>query len=264
MSARLASPICHFISAGLAVFFQHYRFNYLILLLMMWISSLAHAGSFSVSPLRIELSTSDTTRVINLQNLEAKPVTVQLQVMAWSHKDGVDQFTPTRDVIVTPQIFYLKANGLQIIRAGLLRKPDANIELSYRLFIEEIPAPPPADFKGAQLALKVTLPVFIMPEKTARPKLEFQAAVEPDGKVKVRIVNHGQAHAQIQQMMIFSRENSEKSLARHDKSVYILPGQERNLLLKTDARNLSTTDRFYISATTRHGPIESHASAGPP
>jgi fimbrial chaperone protein len=264
MSARHANPVCHFMPVGLAGFFMLWRFEYLILLLLIWMTPLTYAGSFSVTPLRIELSRSETTRIINLQNIEAKPITVQLQVMAWSQKDGVDQFAPTRDVIVTPQVFHLKANGLQIIRAGLLRKPDANDELAYRLIIEEIPAPPPADFKGAQLALKVTLPVFIAPEKTPNPKIEFQTAVESDGKLKVRIVNRGQAHAQIQKMTVYAKDKSEKSLASYEKSIYVLPGQERHLLLKTDARDLAGIDKFFISATTRHGAIESHASPGPP
>ncbi len=264
MSARHASSLYVFMPAGMAGFFMSWRFEYLILLLLLWMPHPAHAGSFSVTPLRVELSKSETTRIINLQNLDDKPVTVQLQLMAWSHKDGVDKLTPTRDVIVTPQVFQLKANGLQIIRAGLLRKPDVDEESSYRLIIEEIPAPPPADFKGAQLALKVTLPVFVMPEKTSRPRLEFQTAVEPDGKLKVRIVNRGQAHAQIQQMTVFANDRSEKSMARHEKSIYVLPGQERNIFLKTDARDLAGIDKFFISATTRHGSIESHASAAPP
>ena len=264
MSTRHASLLSHFMHAGLAGFFIHTRLKYLVVLLLAWIPLLTNAGSFSVSPLRIELSKSDTTRIINLQNLEAKPVTVQLQVMAWSHKEGADQFAPTRDVIVTPQIFHLKGNGLQIIRAGLLRKPETHEELSYRLIIEEIPAPPPAEFKGAQLALRVTLPVFIAPEKVPNPKIEFQTFVEPDGRLKVRIVNHGQAHAQIQKMMIFGKEKSEKSLATHEKSIYVLPGQERNLILKTEVHDLVGIDKFFISATTRHGPIESYASADPP
>lgn len=264
MSARHASSFCHVMPAGLAGFFTFCRLEYLALLLLVWIPPIANAGSFSVSPLRIELSKSETTRIINLQNLEAKPVTVQLQVMAWSHKDGADQFTPTREVIVTPQVFQLKPNGLQIIRAGLLRKPDTHEELSYRLIIEEIPAPPPPDFKGAQLALKITLPIFITPEKTPSSRLEFKTSVETDGNLKVRIVNHGKAHAQIQQMMVFAIRKSDKSLARHEKSIYVLPGQERNILLKTDVRDLAGIDKFFISAITRHGPIESYASAGPP
>lgn len=264
MSARHASPACNCMPAGRAGFFMPWRLEYLFLLLLLWVPYLTYAGSFSVMPLRVELSKSETTRIINLQNLEDKPVTVQLQVMAWSHKDGVDKLIPTRDVIVTPQVFHLKANGLQIIRAGLLRKPESDEELSYRLIIEEIPAPPPADFKGAQLALKITLPVFIIPEKASSPKIEFQTAIEPDGKLKVRIVNRGQAHAQIQQMMVFAQGKSEKSLASHEKSLYVLPGQERNILLKTDARNLAGIDKFFISATTRHGTIEAHASLGPP
>ena len=223
-----------------------------------------HAGSFSVSPLRIELSKSESTRIINLQNLESKPVTVQLYVMAWSHKDGIDQYTPTRDVIVTPQVFHLRANGLQIIRTGLLRKPDVNEELSYRLFIEEIPEPPAADFKGVQLALKISLPIFLAPEKTSPHSLEFQTEIQADGKLKLTIVNSGQVHTQIQKIAVLAQENSEKFIAIHEKSLYVLPRQERHLLLKTDNHDFSSNEKFYIRATTRTGQVDSYAIAAPP
>ncbi len=227
-------------------------------------TNFVHAGSFSVTPLRIELSKSESTRIINLQNLESKPVTVQLYVMAWAHKDGNDQYTPTRDVIVTPQIFHLRANGLQIIRAGLLRKPDVSEELSYRLFIEEIPEPPASDFKGVQLALKISLPIFVAPEKTSPSSLEFHTEIQQDGKLKLKIVNASQTHVQIQKLEVFTQEKDQKSIAVHEKLLYVLPRQERNILIKTDTRDLSFNEKFLIRATTRTGQVESYANAGPP
>ncbi len=47
--------------------------------LLIWVPQLVNAGSLSVTPLRIDLSKAESTRVINLQNLESKPVTVQLK-----------------------------------------------------------------------------------------------------------------------------------------------------------------------------------------
>ena len=237
---------------------------FLAALLLIGFLNFVHAGSFSVTPLRIELSKSESTRIINLHNLESKPVTVQLYVMTWSHKDGNDQYTPTRDVIVTPQIFHLRANSLQIIRAGLLRKPDVSEELSYRLFIEEIPEPPVADFKGVQLALKISLPIFLAPEKISQPSLEFHAEIQQDGKLKLKILNTSQTHTQIQKLAVFTQEKDQKSIAVHEKSLYVLPGQERNILLKTDARDFSFNEKFLIRATTRTGQVDSYASAGPP
>jgi len=237
---------------------------FLAALFLICLSNFVHAGSFSVTPLRIELSKSESTRIINLQNLESKPVTVQLYVMAWSHKDGNDQYTPTRDLIVTPQIFHLRANSLQIIRAGLLRKPDVSEELSYRLFIEEIPEPPAADFKGVQIALKISLPIFVAPEKTSSSSLEFYTENQPDGKLKIKIVNTSQSHTQIQKIAIFKQEKDQKIIAVHEKSLYVLPGQERQILLKTDTRDFSANEKFFIRATTRTGQVNSYASAGPP
>lgn len=264
MSTCLARKVFCLMPAGQAGFLFNLRIEYLILLALICMPALVYSGSLSVTPLRVELSKSESTRVINLQNLESKPVTVQLQVMAWSQKDGVDHFVPTRDVIVTPQVFQLNANSLQIIRAGLMRKPDVHEELSYRLFIEEIPEPPPPNFRGAQLALKVSLPVFITPEKTPIQKLEFQTSVQVDGKLKVTIVNHGQAHAQLQKMAIFAADKSEPSLVTFEKLLYVLPGQEKHVLLKSEARDLSVVKQFFISAITRHGPVESHVSTGSP
>ena len=233
-------------------------------LLLIWIPGLVSAGSFSVTPLRVELSKSEPTRIINLQNLDPRPVTVQLQILAWSHRDGTDHFIPTRDVIVNPQIFHLKANSLQIVRAGLIRKADTDEELSYRLFIEEIPEPPTADFKGAQLALKISLPVFVASEKNAKPNLEFHSMLQNDGNLKMKIVNTGKAHTQIQAIDLFSDEKNEQRIARHEKSLYVLPGQERNVLLKINNHELSSVEKFFIRATTRDGKIVSYASAGPP
>jgi fimbrial chaperone protein len=232
--------------------------------LLIWVPQLVNAGSFSVTPLRIDLSKAESTRIINLHNLESKPVTVQLQILSWSHKDGADQLTPTRDVIVTPQVFHLKPNSLQIIRAGLLRKPDANEELSYRLIIEEIPEPPSADFTGAQLALKITLPIFVAPEKASKPQLEFQSTVQAEGKLKVRILNRGKVHSKIQQLVIFAEGKAEKILAKHEKSLYVLPGQARNILLKTEAHVLSDSDKLIIRATSNNESMDFYASAGPP
>ena len=232
--------------------------------LLIWLPQLVNAGSFSVTPLRIDLSKAESTRVINLQNLESKPVTVQLQILSWSHKDGTDQLTPTRDVIVTPQVFHLKPNSLQIIRAGLLRKPDANEELSYRLIIEEIPEPPSADFTGAQLALKITLPVFVAPEKISKPQLEFQSFVEADGNLKVRILNHGKVHTKIQKFFIFAEGKAEKILATYEKPLYVLPGQVRNIFLKTEARVFSGADKLIVRATSSNESMDFYASAGPP
>lgn len=232
--------------------------------LLIWVPQLVNAGSFSVTPLRIDLSKAESTRVINLHNLESKPVTVQLQILSWSHKDGTDQLTPTRDVIVTPQVFHLKPNSLQIIRAGLLRKPDATEELSYRLIIEEIPEPPSADFTGARLALKITLPVFVAPEKISKPQLEFQSFVDTDGKLKIRILNQGKVHTKIQQFVIFAEGKAEKILAKYDKSLYVLPGQVRNILLKTEDRVFSGTDKLIVRATSSNESMDFYASAGPP
>jgi fimbrial chaperone protein len=236
----------------------------LLIVFLIWGPQLVNAGSFSVMPTKIDLSKAESTHAINLHNLESKPVTVQLQILAWSHKDGTDQLTPTRDVIVTPQVFHLKANGLQIIRAGLLRKPDTNEELSYRLIIEEIPEPPSADFTGAQIALKISLPVFVRPEIISKPQLEFQYFLQNYEKIKIKILNRGKVHTQIQNFFIFEEGKEKNILAKHEKPLYVLPGQERNIFLKTEAMLLPIADKLISRAKTSGESMDFYVSAGSP
>ena len=65
----------------------------------------ALAGTFSISPLRVELSASAQTGALTIRNQDAAPVVVQAEAVLWQQSDGQDQLTPTRDVLVSPAVF---------------------------------------------------------------------------------------------------------------------------------------------------------------
>ena len=84
----------------------------------------ALAGSFSVNPVRVELSAQRSSAVVQVENTGSGEVTVEARTFAWAQPDGKDQLSTTREVIVTPQVFRLKAGATQLLRIGALRKPD--------------------------------------------------------------------------------------------------------------------------------------------
>ena len=106
------------------------------------------AASIGVSPVRATLSASQKTETITVRNTGSELMSVQLEVMSWSQQDGEDVFTATREVLANPPIFTVPPGGSQLIRAGLRRAPDARRELTYRIFLQELPPPPSPDFNA--------------------------------------------------------------------------------------------------------------------
>jgi fimbrial chaperone protein len=89
----------------------------------------ALAGSFSVNPVRVELSAQHSSAVVQVENTGSSEVTVEARIFAWVQPDGKDQLSTTREVIVTPQVFRLKTGATQLLRIGALRKPDQSKEM---------------------------------------------------------------------------------------------------------------------------------------
>jgi fimbrial chaperone protein len=100
-------------------------------------------------------------------------------------------------VLANPPIFTVPPGGSQLIRAGLRRPPDARRELTYRIFLQELPPPPNPDFSGAKMLMRVSLPVFVVPALAAEPVLRWKAAHTSDGALKISLTNIGNAHVQI-------------------------------------------------------------------
>ena len=112
------------------------------------VANVVNAATLGVSPVRVTLSDKQKMDTITVRNDGAEPVSMQLEVLNWSKEDGEDVFTPTRELIVNPPIFTIPAGSSQLLRVGLRSTPDAQRELTYRIFVQELPPPPSPDFNG--------------------------------------------------------------------------------------------------------------------
>lgn len=226
------------------------------------------AGSFSVNPTRVELSKSVPSAIIEVRNASSTDTTVQLHGVLWSQEGGEDQIKATRDIIATPQIFNLRAGGRQIIRVGFLKKPDASLESSYRLILEEIPPPPDPEFRGLQVALKISLPVFVKPESAASADLKIglddhrSTEQGKQGEIRLNLHNQGLAHAQLLSLKIFGADSSKALIANYEKSTYLLPGQRKTLGIST--KMPIPEEGLLIKVQTYSGMMEFHAKPGAP
>jgi fimbrial chaperone protein len=195
------------------------------------VSEPAMAGSFSVNPVRLTLSAKQSAGVLTLRNNGAQPGVVQLEVVSWSQQDGQDITAPTREILATPPIFTVPAGGSQIVRVGLRKPPDARREVTYRLVLHEVPPAPSTDSSGLQVALRFSVPVFVLPAVPATAELVWEATRTPQGTLHIKLSNSGNAHIQIINFTLSPRDSSE-SLAEQSGAAYVLPNQSHDWIVK--------------------------------
>ncbi len=222
------------------------------------------AADLGVEPISIELSPDQQTAAIKITNGSDQPTSIQLQAVAWSQLDGKDVYTPTRELLVAPPIITLAPNSEQIIRTALRRQADPVNELAYRIFLQELPAPPPPGFRGLQVALRIGLPVFVKPQQgKAVPKMLWSVARAPENSLKVTLQNQGNAHVQVSDFAFYV-PGSDRPIAGESGSSYALAGQTRTWLLKADASAKTAGGRLRLKAYTDAGEVDVELGLGTP
>jgi fimbrial chaperone protein len=164
--------------------------------LLLTMATQAVGGAFAVAPIRVELRPGQGAAELTVHNETDAATLIQVRAVSWSQQDGAEQFADTRELLITPPVFTLPANGEQIIRLALRRKPDPAHELSYRIFVQEVPAAAAPDARQLTVALRISLPVFVQPAST-RPDLQWTSKWLPDGRLELDASNQGGMHLQI-------------------------------------------------------------------
>jgi fimbrial chaperone protein len=216
----------------------------------------ALAGSFTISPLRVELSAQAATAALTVRNEEDTPALIQADTLAWSQPGGEEKLEPTHDVLVSPTVFTLPPKGTQLVRVALRREADASRELSYRLFLQEVPPEASPDFKGLRVALRLSVPVFVLPAADAKPALEWSATRNAEGAIVLRAENKGNAHARVLSLTLTPGSGQGATL-QDSVATYVLPGQYRTWTLKNNdkTRDESTASAasYRLKANTERG-----------
>jgi fimbrial chaperone protein len=217
-------------------------------------SAASYAGSISVSPVRIDLSTAQRSVALNVHNDGDQSAVVQTQLMSWTQAQNEDRLEPTNDVIASPPIFTIGPGASQIVRVALRRAPDAARETPYRILLNEVPGPPQPGFTGAQFALKISLPIFVAAAAATSPLLQWSAVRGADGGVSLALVNAGAKHIQIQRIELAGPAG--EADAKFAGLLYVLPGQRRSVTLKPEPGRTIANGRIRIKAQTDAGPLD--------
>lgn len=198
------------------------------------LSAPAAASTFNIAPIRVQLSAAHRTGVLTLTNADDEPVVVQVHLVAWSQQDGEERLDETREMLVTPPVLQIPANGAQVIRVALRREPDPARELSYRVILEEVPQAAPDSAIGLRVALRLSVPIFVAPiQGSPNADLAWETRRLADGKIEVAASNRGTGHVQVSGFDLQMAGAGEPLRAVGAK--YVLPGSRMTWTLTPDA-----------------------------
>jgi fimbrial chaperone protein len=180
----------------------------------------AHAGSFTVNPVTIDLPADRKAASLSVKNSGAAPVSIRVRTLAWTQAEGLDVRTPTSNVIASPPIFTIAPGKTQIVRIGL--KSPAGPR-AYRVVLEEIPRDKPLE-KGIQVNLRLDLPLYLQPRGGGKADVSWRAWRDPAGQIIVEGSNKGSSHLQVTELS--TEQGGKKHLLSQQMGV-VLPGSAR-------------------------------------
>lgn len=193
------------------------------------VASGACAGSFTANPVRLTLPAGIGSTSMLLENTGDQPVLVQAELMAWSQQNGKDVLAPSQDLVVSPPIFKVAPGAAQTVRIGLLKPASPDREVAYRLFLQEVAQPPAPGETGVSVALRLGLPVFVLPRGGGTPQLAWRAKATAS-TIDLTLANTGNAHVQAIDCKLFGSDGS--LLGEQQLAAYVLAGQTRSWVVK--------------------------------
>ena len=229
---------------GLALLFS--------IIIALSVNAVSMAGTFSVSPVRVNLSAQQKVASLTVLNQGQEATTIQLEVLAWSQdQDGKDVFEPTKNILANPPVFTIAPNSSQVIRLGLRKPALGQSEESYRLFLQEVPPPPKEGFNGLSIALRLSIPVFVQPNEPIKTSLEWRLKSTNDG-LKLLADNQSQGHIQVLSVLLTPEQ--QESFANQSLTNYLLPQQKREWLIKD--KHLAVGTPVMLKAQTDRGELK--------
>jgi fimbrial chaperone protein len=191
----------------------------------------AIAGRFSVAPIRVDFGGGVRIGAVTVTSEDDHPLVFRNTPSIWTQNaDGVDVYTPTSDLVVTPPLLRVEAGEPRIVRIGTLREP-GDIERSYRVFLEEqAPANPEGGNATIAVVIKFGVPVFVAP-RTERIAGSAEIVERKPGRITLQVKNTGNVHFNVETITANGVAVKEVS------SWYVLPGATRryDLAIPPDA-----------------------------
>ncbi len=215
------------------------------------------AASLRISPIGLDLASSERAGSMTLVNTGADPVNLQLRIFKWTQVNGEEVLTPTTEMLVSPPATSIPPGASYTVRVARESNAPVHDELSYRVFIDELPKPvdPRTLGQGVSMVLRTSLPVFVVDPK-AFAKLTWRVWEDADG-LHAEATNSGQRHAKIVGLTV-RPESGAPLVFGAGLNGYVLSGSHKrfDLKLKPGTKPLATGEAVKLTASDGGQAIE--------
>lgn len=202
------------------------QFSLLTLLALNLEPQPAGAAALRISPIGVDIRSDERAAAVTIFNSDNEPVTLQVRLFKWGQVDGEDRLEPATDLIASPPSLKIEPNKSFTLRVARTSTGAVAGELSYRLFIDELPKPidPRAVSQGVRMVLRTSMPVFVV-DKTAIARLAWRVWEDKDG-IHAEATNSGLRHAKIGGLRLELADGSVLTLAQ-GLAGYVLAGSTK-------------------------------------
>ena len=215
------------------------------------------AASFQTTPVSVEIRAPGSVSNVTIKNEADAPLRAQIRVFRWSVVDGKEKLEPATDVVASPPMAMVAALSEQVIRLVRVSKAPVSGEENYRILVDEIPDPAKRKIGHVNVALRYSIPVFVMPAAVAEPQLAW--SVQQVGSERfIAVTNTGGRRVKISNLQVKDASGASVSLGE-GLNGYVLARSSMRWVLPSKAAKLGLNGPVAISANGDTGPINAQA-----
>jgi fimbrial chaperone protein len=215
----------------------------LVFFVFVFLSSSSFA--VTISPTVIDINSNHKIVTLTFINDTGRDINIQSSALTWKQINGKDVYSPTNDLIIVPAIVTIVAGKSQNFRVTKRVLDNAEVEQSYRLYLEDI-TPEFKDPKntdpGIFFKFNQNLPVYYYTGKStgSQNSLKVSTCTADSKQTCIRIDNAGSIRAILNNITFKSPDDKQASNVDANVNGTILSNSWREFRFNTPANKSNT------------------------
>jgi fimbrial chaperone protein len=200
------------------------------------------AGSFAVTPIRLDFPPNVRTGAITVVNSDPGPLGFQVKLLRWTQNaKGEDVYEESKDLTYFPRLMTLEPETRRVIRLGT-QAAAPEVEASYRLAIEEMPRPrDPASGSAVAVQVRFAVPIFLTP-KQAKFDAEVLSLAKHGKSLRFSLANRGNQHVKLEELSLMRGDQ----LVASASGWYVLAGAQREFSVEVGSACASPASPVFL------------------